>query len=418
MLCMCGMDSCCDYDAGYELPGMGGMDPGRTDKTFLALHISPVNIGEGNTGTITERIRTLRVIVLAQEKDSIEYNKLITLEEKGFTASSFSYSMILPTVPGHKKLYFIANEESVNINEESVNIEGEGKLSDWLDKFQPGTDKVVDFETQIKGVYFSPEYTPDENGNIYLPYTSYYGNLEAIEGAEAKEITAYLVPVATKFIFNFTNSREKTVSVKGISLESINSDNYLFAQVGQIDSCKTFEEETDLYWVDWLAKVSKESQKHLGSSQNGSFNEKYGWISDYEMPSTEANKYVFVDEKEVLTIPGLTSDGTSDPQTVTVGPFYVPESKYLLKKDDTTDDDAPPSGEQVYYLTMGLEDTVDGKTAPDFTHVPIPNLRALFRNTYVIINVFMSQGDVKVYAEIQDWNHKKINGWVTEGQKP
>ena len=113
-----------------------------------------------------------------------------------------------------------------------------------------------------------------------------------------------------------------------------------------------------------------------------------------------------------MTVPGTNGNENNGetPGTLNLGPFYVPESRNEITYEDAEKNKVT---EQQYRFTLKLDDTKTDATAPDFDLV-IENLKALFRNTHVIININMTEGDVKVYAEIQDWNHKYANGWVTE----
>ena len=403
-LVSCSRNSSDSLDDEMEGGGIAG------DRTMLLLRVSPLNT-QTTSQTPVEKVKTLRIIII--NEDVIECNRSFDIPTT--LASQLTYTLTWPTLAGTKEVYVIANEESV-----------ENGLGKFLDNFAENSESSKSkFQEWLKDYYFSPEYTVEDN-SIYLPYTSYYGNL-TVQKEEAKKITAYLVPVATKFIFNFTNNRDYPVNVNGISFDKANKSNYLFAQVGEKDLKKDFD-GTSYYWIDWLAKVSEASHGSAGFSSNEEFNKLYGWISEYEIPKgDEAETYVFKVEDAPITVEGVTTDETDEtvsiPGRCTVGPFYVPESKNVedMKDNDgkpVTDSDGNPVKEHVYYLTIGLKDTAPGKTAPEFTNVVIPNLKALFRNTYVVINVNMSQGAIEVYAEIHEWTKKEAYGWVVEGKEP
>lgn len=398
------------------LPEEGQWGGGTTgDQTMLVLQISPLD-SQTTDQVPVERVKTLRIIIINTAQSVIECNRLI--EDLPTTiASQLSYTLIWPTKKGEKDIYVIANEGSLpNDFRTALAVYNE---KDSID--------IDNFKTEIQDYSFEPKYKVENDNSIYLPYTYYKDNLVANEH-EVTNVAAYLVPVSTKFIFNFTNKRDAAVQVNSISLEAVNSQNYLFAKVGETDSYKQLlDEDTKYYWVDWLAKVSELSHGYPGASLNQSFNEKYGWITEYDIPKEEQpHKHVFIEE--TILVEEAKSDETGATGTIpgkyTAGPFYIPESKYIPYKEEgtndnngttyTDDENSPQEQQQEYYLTMELEDKGANKKAPDFTHVAIPNLKALFRNTYVIINVNMSQGDVEVYAEIADWNRKNAKGWVVE----
>lgn len=377
------------------------------DKTLLVLHISPLDARATDQKPV-EKVKTLRVIIInkgdTNHEAAIECNRFIELPTT--LSSQVSYTLTWPTYSGAKKVYVIANEASV-----------EEGFTNTLNGFEESSNPA-NFQNEMDNYAFNPNYRIEDDSSIYLPYTFYYDNLTATQG-EVKQITAYLVPVATKFMFKFTNKRNNPVDVNEISLKYVDTSNYLFAQVGSTDSYKDFE-GSQYYWTDWLAKVAEASHEISGSSQNESFNNLYGWITDYDIPSESiSGTYTFVDKAEKnnpFVVPGATIDetdeATSIPGTYTVGPIYVSESKNFKNASD-----GQPLTGQTYYLTMDVEDS-ESKTAPEFANVAISNLKALFRNTFVIININMSQDDVKVYAEIADWNHKSANGWVIEGKEP
>lgn len=413
-----GDDGACPTPPGLEEEGL----------RQLAIHIAPVTTrAESSEAEVTEMIRSLRIIMVHQQQngtDSVEFNRLIVPSEAGVRATDFQYDFIWYTPEGTKAFYLIANEASVTLSD--------GKsLSGLLDGYTAGSEPEETLSLALSDLYFAPQYEITD-GKIFLPYTSVYDPVEVGKRA-FKEQNFFLVPVATKFSFNFVNKREAPVRIKGISLEKANKTNYLFAKVGETDQQKKLpDSETPLYWVDWLAEISKLSASTSGFSENESFNDRYGWISDYEMPNddeTDLEEAVFVskEEEDVFEVAGIGVDAAENASvSLSKGPYYVPESCNPPDDDnsggangsDTSAGSAADKPTQMYYLTIGLEDTVDGKTAPDFTHVAIPNLKALFRNTNVIIHISMSQGTVDVYAEIADWNYKSINGWVTEGQEP
>ena len=385
------------------LPEEGQWGGGTTgDQTMLVLQISPLD-SQTTDQVPVERVNTLRIIIINKGDEShepvIECNRLIN-DLPTTIASQLSYTLIWPTYEGKKDIYVIANEES--LPDDFITALAVYNEKDAIDD---------NFKTQIQDYSFEPKYEIKDN-SIYLPYTYYKDDLETKKN-EVTNVAAYLVPVATKFIFNFTNKREAAVNVNSISLEAVNSQNYLFAKVGKTDSYKQLlNDDTKYYWVDWLAKVSELSHNHTGFTSYEDFNDYYGWIADYEIPTGDkSNTYHFVGNSAsipVVKVQGI-EYAANGGNVVTVGPFYIPESKNMVQKDD----EGKPIKEQEYYLTMELEDTLSENPPLQFYEI-ISNLKALFRNTYVIINVKMSQGDVEVYAEIAKWEHKSINGWVIE----
>lgn len=409
--CILGMESCINDNAS----DCDGTTTGTQDKDQLrlVLHISSLDAGDPQSPDVTEKIKSLRVIILNEKNNKIclECNKKVIDSETTFNANQFQHIFTWSTIEGIKHFYLFANEESV----QSVKTSEEGEpnsLSDLLDSYTPDTTKATDFAEVIKSVYFEPKSAYDISDNsIYLPYTAYYYGYEMKIGEYLSE-NMYLVPVATKFTFNFINKRANPVSVGKIALSTIDTHNYLFANIDEEDQFKTFgdEDETELYWIDWLAKIAEESHKYGDFDKNENFNNKYGWISTYKIPGeTVPYQAQLISDNNKPSVPAKTDDTT--PGILQLGPFYLPESKGEEKDGNGIEKEIT---EFRYFLTLGLTDE-ETSTFPIFEDTPISNLKSLFRNTSVIINITMSEGDVEVYAEIADWNERSVNGWVTEG---
>lgn len=387
----------------------------------ISLHLKPVNYSSRAESNSAEMVRSVRIIVF--NEDSVELNRFVDINSVipgGVAAMNYQYDFLYRTVPGSKSFYLIANEESVAspVIKNSGNDPQDLSFSDILDGFQIGYTDLEEMETILNSIYFYPDYNSD--GNVYLPYSSYYTGTEVKE-KERVDVDMFLVPVATKFIFNFINNRPNGVYLDQISINTVNTSNYFLAQVGAEDMMKTLPNETEgMYWVDWLGKVSELSWEESEYYPNIYFNKKYGWIRYYEMPDEldrEESHYFLLTPENPILIPGKTDEGEN---TYMAGPFYLPESRTNLidvpSSDSDSDDSVIPV--QKYKLTLKFEDTVAGNQAPPFDNVDFVNLESLFRNTCVVVNIKFSQGELEVYAEISQWNVKTAKGWVTEGDKP
>lgn len=412
---MCaGMLSSCIMDAG-DCPDDY---PQEFDSPTLALHVSTLSTRAGEQPSVIERIRSLRVVVLG--KESIEYNRLLTAGNSG--AAGFEYNVILPVAAGKKNVYLIANEESV------TGINGTAStLSQLLDSYGvesgagPNLAANPDpaaFEAAVRGVYFAPVCTPEADGSVYLPYATCYEELEVSE-REVHEVNLYLVPVAAKFEFDFTNYRKNPVDVNTVSVSALDSENYLLARPAGTETYKDFGSETGLYWVDWLARVAEASHETTDADGNQSFNEIYGWISDYAIPESSLQDAAqLVSAEDNISIPAASDKDT--PGKRTLGPFYRPESRYGEKVYEyPAEEDGQAAArvtEQTYTLKLSLSDS---STAKGIVYEErIANLKALFRNTHVIVHIGMREGDVEIYAEIASWTRKNANGWLVEGPAP
>ena len=396
------------------------------DTQVLSIHVQPVNYlsRTGNDNSM-EMIGSLRIIIV--NEDSVELNRYVDIGEQisgGIPAVSFKYDFLHRTEVGTKKIYFIANEKSVTgaLLDTSGSISPSTTFTDLLDSYKVGYTAIDDMGETLTSLYFKPNYSID-NGHVYLPYTSFYEEISVAE-KEVKETNMYLVPVATKFVFNFTNNRPAGVYLSDISINTVNTSNFVFADVGEEDMEKTLPNSTEtLYWVDWLGKISELSAEESAYYPNMDFNKKYGWIRYYNMPSEEdmEQEYQFmVSATDPVLIPGVEAE---EENTFTAGPYYLPESRTNLTNvpvSDSGNSDSEPKTVPVqkYTLTLGFQDSFDNNSTPEFKDVEISNLESLFRNTCVVINIKFSQGDLEIFAQLSPWNVKSAKGWLTEGNKP
>lgn len=396
----------------------------ESNKVVLHLNISPLVASDSKNPT--EMVKSLRVVIIGKgetqtDPDTVECNRLIDIPEA--PAANYTYSYMWRSNPGNKDIFVIANESSVSSD-----------LTNLLNGYVEN-EKATDFLDKLNEYSFNPTYTVDKNNNIYLPYTF---SQEGIEPEAGKEyiVNAWLVPVATKFIFNFTNNRSDGIIVNGISMKYANKENYLLAHLGNGELEKEINGQP-LSWIDWLAEISKNSWAHPDFNGNLGYNGEVGWIVDYKLPvPDDFDVYTFVkdyDPDEIFTVPAAKKEEVEGVETVTPGKYstqvyYLPESGNIESQgennpgqSDTSDENQNSQEplEHRFYLTMLFQDTaVTPSTPPEFKDVAVPNLKSLFRNTYVVVNVTMSEGEIDVYAEIAPWNEKTANGWVSEGNPP
>lgn len=434
----------CIYDRypGTDEPATGGKD----DNYLLVLRISPLDNSQVSAAAdVTEKIKSLRVIVLGEK--SIEYNKLITIDDpETVAASRFRYELTLPTTAGKKEIYLIANEHSVDKiyyhPAEDVFLPADlpTKFADLIKRYAlTGSDLLPnleptpnpdEFRRVMSSIFLAPKYEADSDGAIYLPYTAVYPDIQAVKD-KVNEIKMFLVPVATKIAFNFVNYRPAKVDIKNITVSSVNSWNFLMAHVGQKDYDKEFGQPGDAdygtyYWIDWLAKVSAASHSDEAKADNQAFNLKYGWIADYEIPAGDEPKPTVLVDGQDGSVPHIDEgDNVNEiPSTLTLGPYYIPESRNDVTyqrsyTDDTGQTVTETVTEQIYTLGLELHDQTQSEEKDPTYSLTISDLKAMFRNTHLIITVTIRPaGDLKIFATIASWNSKSVNGWVTEGPEP
>lgn len=305
-----------------------------------------------------EYMYTLRIVIL-HENGTVEHNMYIDFGEIPQTEC---YRIFKVTRNETKKIYLIANEESVSTD-----------LHEQLETLTTGN---TTFASIVDNFVFIPDYKNP------IPMSSVYDVPVKAENLVEREF--YLVRAATKFAFRFTNKRKSKVSIDAIHISDIAGATYLIPHKRE-PLFMSFDDES-LYWINWLKKVADESQQ---SPDDVELADKRGWIQAYDIPSETSHQEVTVNGP--LEVPSMTGD---QPGKAVFPVFYLPESKKLKAGSATY-------GEQEYTLKLDMSE--NGKEL-SFTKT-FPNLKALFRNTHVLVDItFTEKDEVKVqvvpYAEV------------------
>lgn len=305
-----------------------------------------------------EYMYTLRIVIL-HENGTVEHNMYIDFGEIPQTEC---YRIFKVTRNETKKIYLIANEENVSTD-----------LHEQLETLTTGN---TTFASIVDNFVFIPDYKNP------IPMSSVYDVLVKAENLVEREF--YLVRAATKFAFRFTNKRKSKVSIDAIHISDIAGATYLIPHKRE-PLFMSFDDES-LYWINWLKKVADESQQ---SPDDVELADKRGWIQAYDIPSETSHQEVTVNGP--LEVPSMTGD---QPGKAVFPVFYLPESKKLKAGSATY-------GEQEYTLKLDMSE--NGKEL-SFTKT-FPNLKALFRNTHVLVDItFTEKDEVKVqvvpYAEV------------------
>ena len=323
--------------------------PNTTD---AALYLNIATIGQTRSGSATlpdnERMKSVRVIVLHAADGTVEHNRHYPLE----SPQEQKYILLKVKPNEKKKIFLFANEESVSAVEGVTVKEVTGEKPTLTDFFRSYTADMPGFEAAVK------------------------------------DSTFYVVRVATKFVVNFMSWRGKEVTVNDLTVANHADKNFLMAHVNDSEQNRQlFNGKT---WIDWLKEVSD------ASSENDSYTdtEAAGWLKDYQLPAqadktlTYTHGQVTVGEPTVdIDNPDKSKRGWGERTPV----FYLPESMNL--KADATD------GEQEYTLTLDI----NGRSEPFVCK--LPNLKALFRNTNVVVDITMYNSteievDVIPYSEV------------------
>ena len=438
LLCMVAgsMFTACIYDDGADL----GMD-GQADGVQFVFSISALGADASQRqGSVSEVVKSLRVVVIDSNRGRLDINEKVNLPGQ-YAAKNFIYTFIRSLNSGAKQLFLIANEESVS---ELFFTDGASEIPEdvprtsltaMLDYFvadsaeESRTDYTGElFAEVLNRVYLKNSYSI-EGGEIALPYSAYYElNESELYDRNNNRLTRiekpmYLVPVASKFDFVFTNFRKEAVCIDDVIISSINSHNYLNAQLDNAEKRRTMPDGTkNVWWIDWLEVCAAGSHTaddlepgpNDDSYESGGYNGRWGWIRNYKMP--------VADEKTVALSLRDSGDEGHDPDwtvgrliniktppAITKGPFYVPESfnrpsSYSGSKDDLR---------QYYSLTFKVHD--DGSDEVQLLeNFEIDTLGALFRDTHIVIYVEFYESKAEIYAEIAPWSEVIFVGYVQQ----
>lgn len=330
----------------------------NTTEAALYLNIEPIVQTRSRLAELpdNEKMKSVRVIVLHAADGTVEHNRYFSLEG----AQAQKYILLKVKSNEKKKIFLFANEESVSAIEGVTGSESK-TLTAFFNSY---TENMSGFETAVNSLYFAPDYTDGKP----IPMSSMYeidfpekGNFDG---------TFYVVRVATKFVVNFMNWRGEEITVNNFTIASHADKNFLMAHVNDSEQNELlFKGKT---WINWLKEVSD------ASSENDDYatTEAAGWLKDYRLPAQADKTKTYIYGTVIVGVPTVDIDHpeNSKPGVANNTPvFYLPES--MNPKAGVTD------GEQEYTLTINI----DGRTEP-FVYT-LPNLKALFRNTHVVVNI-------------------------------
>lgn len=224
-----------------------------------------------------------------------------------------------------------------------------------------------------------------------LPMTSFY---EVQTEETDMECRFFLVRTAAKFTFRFTNRRSGAVTIDSIAVSDIAEESYLMPhKLAPTMTFRATEQSPpeELYWIDWLKKVSDESQLNPGDK---SLADRRGWILDYDVPAT-MHRSVTMQAPDDFRVAGLAYDmGVPRPGTAVFPTFFLPESKSPKAVSGSY-------GEQQYFMTLTM---TDSSNATKTFRCPFDNLKSLFRNTHVTVDISLHEKGIQVdvipYSEV------------------
>lgn len=359
----------CVYDS---YPDEDGTGPADGEKAVLLLRVKAV--GQSRAGYSNELMHSLRIIILDDN------GKLERVRGANFSAAGTeSYNLIaIPITPGKKRVFLIANEESVNYE----TPEGPASLTAYLNSLEEGQENVSE---TLAEMVFTPDYT------LNIPMTSSY-DVE-LKGGNNEE-TFYVVRAATKFDVSITNSRSDDVTLESFSVSSVADKSYLYPKFSEGAGIITqngkkgfvFDSETELHWVDWLYMACEESQ----DKPNAPLADERGWIMEYSVPASATHAPEHWNNA---------ATGIAPSATIKLPTHYCPESCRITEGIEPFHADATGL-EQQYRIMITL---TSGGEQKQFDAV-LPNLRALFRNTHVNITLTLNEKGIVWRIFVNPWN--------------
>lgn len=348
--------------------------------TEAALYLNIATIGQTRASTAelpdNEKMKSVRVVVLHAADGTVEHNRHFSLE-----GAQAQKTILLKVTPNEKKkIYLFANEESVSTVEGATVKDENQTLTAFFNSY---TEGMSGFEAAVNNLYFAPDYSVGKP----IPMSSMYeinfpekGNFDG---------TFYVIRVATKFMVNFMNWRGEEVIVENFTIANHADKNFLMAHVN--DSEQNEELFNGKTWIDWLKEVSDASSE----DDDYATTEAAGWLKDYELPEQADKEKTYTHGRVTVGLPTVDIDNPNNSKpgvAKNIPVFYLPESK--SPKAGATD------GEQEYTLTI----KINGRDEPFVCK--LPNLKALFRNTHVVVDITMYNSneiivDVIPYSEVK-----------------
>lgn len=355
-ICACWLLPACSSD--IEEPGNGGGNDGSTVTLTIQAALPNGTRAGGDELPEREKIDQLRIIVVDNTSQKVEYNSLEDFPNRD--GSSYNIEV---TKNGTKLVYFLANTESLT------------NLSNLPSKGQAWNETAID------------DYVLNQLPENRLPFTSKY-EIE-VEEEDVTE-TCYIAIAAVKFDIVFNNNTTNKITVSSLEIGAIADQSYLFPHNNE--------------WDKWVTNIT-------GSNTNKDY------FTNYDIPESAEHKNFPVpipstsggDDTQGNAGGGsgnssfnVSAKNGETPGSCTIPTFYCHESKNF------------PLGvkEQRYIIQFMINDR------PYVSEITNSGeyLESLIRSTHVIITVNINAlderpGNIVIWGKIEDW----IEGEEVEG---
>lgn len=364
----------------------------ETDATVI-LSVEKVDAASRAAEGI-ESASSLRVIIIGG--NTVEINRLVSLDSYVPKGNELYIGVYRVRPNENKTIYAIANPESCGFDFDSY-PEGStadiaAALNSHLFTFNPSAPIPMSDSREI----------PAAN----LPMGTRY------------DTELNLVRVATKFSVNILNKRSEDVTLNSFSVAGLAAAEYLMPHFSGTDGQYIVNTSglmgfdfpnagTDMHWSDWLKMASDESQ---ADPTNKQLADSRGWILKYAVPATAGS----VSGLFALDGNGSTSITIPKDKSVSLPTHYFAESRSGIIASSSFGNGAAAGWEQRYTFSMQFTsaDTPGGTVT--FLNQPFNNLRALFRNTHVVLNVTIHQHKLDISVRVVPYSTIELRpefGW-------
>lgn len=365
--------------------------PGSADGiAWLSVQARGVDLLNASDEGI-ERMQQLRIIITSSAGD-IEVNDLV---EASDLADQTFYKRYKLRARERKVVYAIANPASCGF----------------------------DFAKYPKGAYLNIgrdleqwAYTFDPSKPITMT-DSRVVEPNRMKPGETYTVKLNLVRVATKFSVSINNKRDEAVTIKSFSIGSLGDSHYLMPHFTGTDGSHPANGEhiisnsgvggfdfsaNDMHWSDWLKEAVDESQ---ANPTDATLADRRGWIIKYETPASARHS------RCGFTLPSTTDIAKG--ATMQLQAHYFAETRSGLLSESEFGKGVAAGYEQHYSFDLSVSSKEGGDKA--FTDQPLPNLRALFRNTHVVLDITVYQQKVTSRVSVLPYSCVTLDpgfGWT------
>lgn len=362
----------------------------------------------GRAEDTMERLNQLRIIIVSAD-GTIEVNRTVDLTPIDDMKDFYAIYRLKPAQT--KRIYAIGNPASCGFS---------------FDTYAEGSK--ASFEDDIKNYVF----TFDAKKPITMIDNREVPAEKLIAGKRTN-VEMQLVRVGTKFMVNIVNNRDEDVNLTGFKINGLGAKQYLMphftGEKGETTNGLHVISEngvsgfnfttnptnglasstnTDMHWTDWMALAVEESQKAPGDK---TLADRRGWIMKYSVP---ADAGTVTGDYQVSETYAATEVAIPKGKNIALNAQYFAETRNGVIANSTFGNGDAAGFEQSYTFNVSFTsgETVGGEKK--FENLKFPNLRALFRNTNVLVNIYLWQEKVTCTVNLVPYANIELRpgfGW-------